>query len=98
MPVAEKPRSLKNQRKLSPITKEPSPPSRELEALRRAGKVQALECEPLEHGDRRGYRRITGEGSYAELLPPAIRSEYVVTPGSFATFAPRRLVGMIMVA
>ena len=44
--------------------------------------VGRLECEPFDDGERRAYR-ITGEGSYAELLPPAMRSEYVVTPAGF---------------
>jgi site-specific DNA recombinase len=44
--------------------------------------VGKLECEPFDDGERRGYR-ITGEGSYAELMPPAIRSECVVAPTGF---------------
>lgn len=43
-----------------------------------------LECEPFDDGERRGYR-ITGEGSYAGILPASIAPQYVVTPGGYSS-------------
>jgi hypothetical protein len=59
--------------------------------------VKKLKCEPFEEGDRRGYR-ITGERSYAELLPPGIHSEYPVTPAGTTTLGPRPVSGLVLVA
>jgi hypothetical protein len=42
--------------------------------------VGRLTCEPFEEGERRGYC-ITGQGSYATILPGEGHPTVVVTPG-----------------
>ena len=45
--------------------------------------VGRLECRPVELADGgRGYR-LTGEGSYAAIIPPAVVPTMVVTPAGF---------------